>query len=119
MSINFVEQSGSEIVGVYPMAVAFYTAYLMGGGEQGFPFPVGLNQKERGIFAEARRNICQAIADGERIDLDGGEQATVLMFGGALKKSGSASEMRQSLEAASMRAQLAAFYEKLGVPDTF
>lgn len=114
--IKILEEESREIVGVYPMAAAFYTAYLMGGGEKGFPFPEGLSEKEQGRFAQARRHLCKAIADGERIDQDGGEEATVVMFGRVPQTRGSASEMRQSLEAASMRAQLSAFYESLGVP---
>lgn len=116
MSINVISDSGREIVGVYPMAAAFYTAYLMGGGEKGFPFPGDLNEKEQGRFAQARRHICARIAQGERIDEDGGDEATVLMFGRTPKSRGNALEMRQALEAASMRAQLQAFYEKIGVP---
>lgn len=116
MSINVITDSGREIVGVYPMAAAFYTAYIMGGGEKGFPFPSDLDEKEQGRFAQSRRNVCRAIAAGERIDQDGGDEATVLMFGRTPKSRGNALEMRQALEAASMRAQLAAFYEKLGVP---
>lgn len=116
MSINIVEESGRNIIGVYPMAAAFYTAYIMGGGEKGFPFPPDLTEKEQGRFAQARRHICKAIEAGERIDNDGGEEATILMFGRLPKSRGSAAEMRQSLEAASMRAQLAAFYDTLGVP---
>lgn len=117
MSITVVDPAGKEIIGVYPMAAAFYTAYIMGGGEKGFPFPEGLNEKEQGRFAQSRRHVCQAIAAGERIDQDGGEEATVVMFGRVPKNRGNALEMRQGLEAASMRAQLQAFYEKLGVPE--
>lgn len=104
-------------IGVYPMAVAFYTAYQYG-GESGFPFPADLNERERGRFAQARRQICKALADNQRIDEDGGDAAVVVMFGRMPKNRGNASEMRVSLEAASLRAQLAAFYETFGVPST-
>ena len=119
MTVTFIEGERPQIIGIYPMAAAFYTAYQMGGGEKGFPFPTDLDEKEKGRFAQARRHVCKAIAAGERIDQDGGDEATVLMFGRVPRSRGSALEMRQSLEAASMRAQLDSFYEILVVPAEF
>ncbi len=116
MDIKVTEQASEEIIGVYPMAAAFYTAYSCG-AEKGFPFPGDLDERETGRFAQARRRVCKALAEGRRIDEhDEGEDAVILMFGRAPRSRGSAEEMRQALDGASLKAQLASFYRLIGIP---
>ena len=124
MTVTFIEGERPQIIGIYPMAAAFYTAYQMGGGEKGFPFPTDLDEKEKGRFAQARRHVCKAIAAGERIDQDGGDlDRHPLRAPGAGAAPGPgpgpgpSAWQRPAFHR--RRAQLDSFYEILGVPAEF